>query len=242
MGHFGGGEMVGLVESATAILSASQRRLEAVANNVANATTPGFRRQLSFSEFAAGAEGTASASPLLRSVADSTPGRLTETGHRLDMAIAGEGFFRLRAGEAFLYSRQGQFRLAEDGRVVDQSGHTLQQAGGGDLVLDRSAVELLADGTVLDDGRPVGRVGVFLAAEGAAVEPLGGSLFAVADAQEAAEPELRQGMVEASNVALGDEMVAMMAALRQAESGARLIQLYDELIGRAVTTFGQAGR
>jgi flagellar basal-body rod protein FlgG len=49
-------------------------------------------------------------------------------------------------------------------------------------------------------------------------------------------------MVEASNVAMGEEMVTMMAALRQAENGARIVQLYDDLLGRAITTFGQGGR
>jgi flagellar basal-body rod protein FlgG len=49
-------------------------------------------------------------------------------------------------------------------------------------------------------------------------------------------------MVEASNVSLGDEMVGMMQALRQAESGARLVQVYDDLMGRAITSFGQSGR
>jgi flagellar basal-body rod protein FlgG len=49
-------------------------------------------------------------------------------------------------------------------------------------------------------------------------------------------------MIEASNVSLGDEMVAMMTALRQAESGARLAQLYDDLMGRAITTLGESKR
>ena len=53
-----------------------------------------------------------------------------------------------------------------------------------------------------------------------------------------AEPMIRQGMVESSNVSMGDEMVTMMAAMRQAEGGARLVQVYDELMGRALTTLG----
>ncbi len=53
---------------------------------------------------------------------------------------------------------------------------------------------------------------------------------------------VRQGMLEGSNVTLGDEMTQSMVAVRQAESGARLIQLYDELIGRAVSAFGSGGK
>ena len=53
---------------------------------------------------------------------------------------------------------------------------------------------------------------------------------------------LRQGMVENSNVSIGDEMVAMTAAVRQTETGARLVQIYDDLLGRAISSFGQGGR
>ena len=169
---------------------------------------------------------------------------MSETGNGLDLAISGAGFFQLRAGDAIVYSRQGQFQRAEDGRVVTPQGYVLQQADGGDLMLDRTSVEILADGTVLGDGRPLARIALFVPAEGTAAEPINGSLFAIAatSVEEASGAELRQGMVEASNVSMGDEMVAMMSAMRQAETGARLIQVYDELMGRAVTTLGQGMR
>jgi flagellar basal-body rod protein FlgG len=169
---------------------------------------------------------------------------MSSTGNPLDLAISGGGFFQLRAGEEIVYSRQGQFRLGPDGTVVTPQGYALQQAGGGDLVLERAAVTILTDGTVLDQDRPVGRIGVFGAAAGQAPQPVSGSIFKIADdaVEEIAAPELRQGMVEASNVTLGDEMVEMMAVLRQAEGGSRLVQLYDDLMGRAITTFGQGGK
>jgi flagellar basal-body rod protein FlgG len=237
--------MSGLIESATAILSASERRLETVASNVTNISTPGFKRQLSFADLLPGTtDGRGIViSPQARS--DLAQGRLSETGNPLDLAISGPGFFRLRAGDAIVYSRQGQFRVAEDGLVVSPQGHVLQLAGGGDLVLgDPHAVRILPDGTVLDGERPLGRIGLFAPAGEAQFQPLAGSLFSLADdgADEVEGSQIRQRMVEASNVTLGDEMVTMMGTLRQAESGARIIQLYDELMGRAITTFGQGGR
>lgn len=235
--------MSGLVEAANAILSATERRLETVANNVSNLSTPGFKRQLSFVELMPGQSPDRLSSLMPRVRADLAQGRMSETGNPLDLAVSGAGFFRLRAGETFLYSRQGRFRLADDGTVVSPQGHILQQAGGGDLVLERATVEILADGRVLDQGRPVGRIALFAPSEGA-VEPLAGSMFGIAEgsAVEVQGSTLRQGMVEASNVSLGDEMVAMMTAVRQAESGARLVQLYDDLMGRAINTFSQGGR
>ena len=53
---------------------------------------------------------------------------------------------------------------------------------------------------------------------------------------------LRQAMVETSNVTMASEMVGMMAAVREAETGAKLVQVYDDLMGRALTAFGQGGK
>jgi flagellar basal-body rod protein FlgG len=172
---------------------------------------------------------------------DTSTARLESTGGALDLAISGEGFFQLKSGEEILYSRQGQFRRLEDGRIANAQGGILQQAGGGDLVLDSAAIEILADGIVMEDGRPVARIALFMPDEGAVLEPRSGSIFSIAGpASEMDRPQVRQGMVEGSNVVLGNEMVTMMSALRQAETGARLATLYDELMGRAITTLGQS--
>lgn len=235
--------MSGLIESATQILSASERRLETVSNNVANVATPGFKRQVSFADTMS-AQGAGSSGTALQNRADMAAGKLSNTGNPLDLAIPGSGFFQLRAGGETVYSRQGQFKLAADGTVVNAQGYVLQQAGGGDLVLDREAVEILEDGTVMDGDRPVGRIGLFAAADPAAILPLGGSLFSISGdaAEEVATPAVRQGMLEGSNVTLGEEMITMMASMRQAESGARLVQVYDDLLGRAISAFGTSGR
>ncbi|KRC78095.1 hypothetical protein ASE13_17240 [Sphingomonas sp. Root241] len=172
---------------------------------------------------------------------DFMQGKLISSKNPLDLAVNGDGFFQVRAGDQLLYTRQGQFQLAENGAVVSSQGYVLQQAGGGDLVLDNAAVTILDDGAVLDDGRPVARIGLSAPAAGATLTALGESHFAAGGTmEEVADPSIRQGMLESSNVAMGDEMVTMMAAMRQAESGARLVQVYDELMGRALTTLGGA--
>jgi flagellar basal-body rod protein FlgG len=228
----------GLIESASGILSASERRLENVSNNVSNISTPGFKRQINFEEVMSGRE--SASAEALRQRADFSQGQLSKTGNPLDLAISGPGFFRLRSGDEILYSRQGQFKIGADGNVVNSQGHVLQQAGGGDLVLERAGVEILEDGTVLDGTRPVGKIGVYVAGDPAALRSLGGSTFTAGEdsMEDAPASALRQGMVEASNVVLGDEMVTMMATVRQAEGGARLVQVYDDLLGRAISTFG----
>lgn len=237
--------MSGMIESALVIMSGSERRIASIANNVANVATPGFKRQLSFTEAmnVRSSESSATRDVLLRTRSDLAQGRMIETGNPLDIAIGGDGFFRLRAGEDVVYSRQGQFRRTDDGTVVNAQGHVLQQAEGGDLVLDRDEVEILGDGTIVAGESPVARIALSAPGEDRAVEALGGSTFRIeGEAVEVDSPSLRQGMLESSNVSLSDEMAAMMIALRHAETGARLVTLYDELLGRAITSFGQAGR
>ena len=231
--------MADLIESARAILSISERRMEATANNVANLTTPGFKAQKLYSEVISDMSTLAPSNKEI-SRADLAQGNLSKTNNPLDLAIGGAGFFQLAGADGKLvYSRQGQFTRNSEGRLVNPQGLALQGADGGDVVLASPNAQILSDGTVLLDGISVARVGLFQPAEGTQVTPMGGSLFALADPQEVKDPQLHSGMIEASNVALADEMVALMEAMRSAEGGARLVQTYDELMGKAINTFGQ---
>jgi flagellar basal-body rod protein FlgF len=233
--------MADLLGAASAIMRSSERTIAIVANNVANVSTPGFRRQVSYVDVTSSLNPSERDLPVIATRTDDREGHLQQTGAPLDLAVSGPGYFQLRSGEMTVYSRQGQFHRLEDGRIANAQGYVVQQAGGGDLVLDGDSAEILADGTVVEDERPVGRIALFTPGEEAQLEALTGSIFALTGtAEEVEDPHLRQGMVEASNVTLGDEMVTMMAAMRQAEGGARLAMLYDELTGRAIQTLGQA--
>lgn len=229
--------MAGLVEMASAIMGGAQRRLEIAAANVSNGATPGYKR---VSPVRSSSSPYAQAADRVRVGMDQ--GKLRATGRPLDLAIAGEGLFQVRAGDRLLYTRQGQFSVDADGAVVSAQGHPLQQAGGGDLIVGAGAVVVDPDGTVTEDGRPVGRIALFRTTDAANLSPVNGTLFALTDAEEVDAPQLRQAMLEASTVELGTEMVSMMAALREADAGAKLVQTYDDLIGRAITTFGGTGR
>ena len=236
--------MADLIESARGILSQSQRLMEVTANNVANLTTPGFKADRPYSDVSA--ETTALApETLLKHRLDLVQGQLAKTNNPLDLAISGAGMFRLRgAGGQVTYTRSGQFKLTDGGRVVNAQGLALQTAGGGDLIIPNAAVTIQADGTVMDGDHAIAKIGVYQLPAGVQTQALGGSLFTAPDdaMQEVGAPELRQGMLEGSNVAVASEMVSMMDALRNAESGARLVQTYDDLMGKAITTLGQGAR
>ena len=237
--------MPGLMESASAILASSERRVEAVSRNVSNASTAGYKKQVAFAQaLERASEPFPAQVAATRFLTDFSQGRLRHTGKPLDLALHGPALLQLRAGDDLVYSRGGAFTLGEGGSVIDASGRILQQAGGGDLILDGQDVEILGDGTVLQAGVPVAAIGLYEAGQGSGIAALGGSVFRAnpAGLAEASGSVLRQGQLESSNVVMSDEMVAMMAAVRQSEGAARLVQTYDQLIGQAITTFSRSGR
>jgi len=234
--------MPGLIDSATAVLTTAERRLEVSAQNVANAATAGFKRQISFADALMQANSSGRAE--MRHYFDFSQGRLTETGRPLDLAVFGPGLLMLRDGESHVYSRGGHFSRGPDGILADAAGRVLQHDGGGDLAVRGERIEFLDDGTVLEDGLPTARIAMREHRDPAALDPLGGSTFSAdpSGMDTAANSQLRPGFVENSNVVMSDEMVGMMATVRQAESGARLVRTYDQMIGQAISTFSRSGR
>jgi flagellar basal-body rod protein FlgF len=232
--------MGGLIEIASSILSDATRTVEFSAQNTANIATPGYKRRLDFARVMAATTESIGDSTARAATTDFSPGKISETGNPFDLALTGEGFFVVRtASGALRYTRDGQFERAGDGRITDARGAFLQ-ADGADLVLRSGDAEILADGVVLEDGAPVARLDIVTIADRAAMSPTqGGGFAAPAEAAEMlASPSVRQGALEMSNVTTAAEMVSLMAALRRAESGQRLANVYDDLMGRVISTFG----
>lgn len=230
--------MADFFEAASSVLRTAEARLETAAQNVSNMSTPGYRRRsVSFSE--ALALGTLESA----SQVDLSAGKLNRTGGPLDLALVGDGAFVVRSPEGTLYTRNGQFECDADGRVVDTHGRALQMDGGGDLTLTPgSAFEIHADGVVTQDNSAIGRIAMIDFADPARVtSAAGGGLQTPDDNVSAATAaQVRQGYLESSNVSLGQEMVEVMQTVRTAGGSQRLINVYDELLGRAITTFGQS--
>lgn len=235
--------MTGLVESAAAILLNGEKRLQTISQNISNASTPGYRRQIAFSMLLEASNTADYAVPISISV-DNSSGKFTESESPLDLAIVGPAMFMLRDGDRFFYSRSGQFSRDAEGALVNAQGMRLQQSGGGDLIVDRADIEILGDGTVVVQGSPAGSVGLFENESADALDHLGGSLFSAAGRSmiEASGSAIRQGVIESSNVQLSDEMVNLMANNRQVEMGGQLVRTYDQLMGQAITVFTRSGR
>lgn len=238
--------MDNLMTTAVALLASETRQVETAAQNIANLATPGYKRLITFgdavSQAAAETRPAASrADAKAPDVAtDFTPGRMIHTGNPLDLALASDGFFTVATPDGIAYLRGGSFRLDAEGRLVTREGWKLQGSGGGDVVVRSTNWHVQADGTVLDDGQPVAVIGATAFANPAKLTRVGEGLYRADGAQpvERQDPRVLQGYLEASNVANGDEMVRMMAAMRRIESGQKLVHAYDDMMGTALQRLG----
>jgi flagellar basal body rod protein FlgG len=216
--------------------------VELTAHNVSNLATPGYKRQLNFSDvverttYETGIRGSS------KTADDFSVGKLIASSSKTDLALSGEGFFAVHASGQTLYTRNGQFDRGADGRLLTADGYALQAAAGGDLVVRGADFTVTAEGMVLEAGEPVGQVAVVQIAAPEKLTRAGGGLYSAegAEVTPLATPGVRQGMLESSNVSMGDEMVVMMEAVRRAETGQRLVNVYDDLMGRVISSFGQA--
>lgn len=229
--------MASITAIASELLSQSTARAEIAGRNIVNATTAGYHREIVFSRLVEGVA-AAEAAPL-ETARDMSSGKLGVTGNPGDLAIEGPGYFVVRSDQGLFYTRYGAFHHA-DGHLVDAEGRVLQAADGGDLAIRDGDWTISSEGQLSSDGIPAGRVAVVVFDDESVLSAHGGQLFAgPGDAARPVDrPQIRQGMIEGSNVNTGDEMVRLMAALRSAETGQRLIQAYDELMGRALSAFG----
>ena len=226
------------------LFAQSQNSIEAAAQNIANIATTGYKRRVSYVEAADPRTTTGDASLKIAAATDFAPGKAILTGHPFDFAISGSGFFALRAPESgtIVYTRQGQFHRDADGRLISANGMILQGSDGVDVVVPASGVDVASDGMLSQAGEPIAKLGVMAAANQSAMTRSENGMFSADPA--AMTPVDRPGVsgsrLESSNVSMGDEMVTMMIALRRAESAQRLVQAYDDAMGRALTAFGQA--
>src|SRR5690242_18320882 len=102
-----------LLEVAAATLSGAERRIEIASRNVANANTPGYKREVAYTELSVEPDG--SALPAVHSVRLQEQGALVESGNPLDLALNGEAYLLVREGDRLLPSRGGMFTVGEAG-------------------------------------------------------------------------------------------------------------------------------
>ena len=217
-----------------------------IANNIANASTPGYKSEgVIFSEYVkAAGEGNPSLSMghlTARSV-DFTPGVLRKTGGTFDLALSGEGFFKVLTPEGERLTRAGVFLLNPEGTVVDPNGFPLTDNGGGEIALplDATNIAIASDGTLSVNGEIFGQVGAFT--PNGEMRRAGLNLWISDEGTTAIEePTIVQGSIEQSNVNPVLEFARLIEAQRQFEAGQNAVQQENERLEKLINAIRQQG-
>lgn len=221
------------------------RELDAIANNIANASTTGFRREsVLFGEYVkrfGGDEEPLSIATLNRRFVDFSAGEIKMTDNPLDFAIDGDGFFLVESPDGPRLTRAGAFSLNANGEIVTADGRRVLDEGGGALVVppQASAVSVTPDGAITADGQAVGRIGVVVADPATLVRE-GDTLFRAENGYEPATGfQVRQGALESANVNPITEIANLIEVQRAYESSARFLDSDDQRIERTIRELGQ---
>jgi flagellar basal-body rod protein FlgG len=236
----------GLYIAASGML-AEQTRQDQVANDLANASTPGYKAdrsaQASFGRLLL--ENRATGQPIgtldlgARIAAvrtDMTAGSLKETGSSLDVALDGEGFLTVQTGAGTRYTRDGQLAVDPQGRLATATGYPLLDDSGRPITVGgTNGLHIAADGTVSRSGGRIARLGV-----ASLTSPLkeGDTLFAGTPGRRPAGTAVRQGFLEGSGVNAATAMVEMITSLRTFESDQKAIQTIDETLQKGIQAGG----
>ena len=249
----------GLYLSATGVMTNSLRQ-DTIANNLANAETAGFKKNLvNFRQrLPASQERAGYANPLLDRIGggtlvdptqvDTSQGDFESTDNPLDAAINGPGYFLVNDRGQQRLTRSGQFLIRQDGTLCLSGGgnQPVLGVGGAPVKLDgtrRNQTEIAQDGTITQDGAPVARLAIVNAPNPVALRHEGGNLFSYADPAglSPSDSVVRGGFTERANVDPATEMAGLIDAQRQLEMNANMIRYQDQTLDRLVNSVGKIG-
>ena len=247
------------------------RKMEVIANNLANANNTGFKKDaLVFKEmmtpFSPDSGLDESKKILLSpdksnknvsyvgitdSYTDFTPGVLKQTGGTLDLALDGEGFFKVDTPDGPRYTRNGNFRLNTANQLVNVKGNQVLDQDDKPVIIDASGADISIDGQGnISAGTglvniPLGNIKMVRFENEKSLEKMGDGLYSNIESTEkeleVENTKIFQGYLENSNVTTVEEMAEMVGTLRLFETYQKMIQSIDSMDDQSVNTIGRVG-
>ena len=229
-----------LTSVAASGLRARMESLDLLANNVANTSTGGYKADREFYSLYVGTEADAdfpTGMPVIdRPWVDLSQGTLRQTGNPLDVAISGKGFFSVAGPRGPLYTRNGNFHIA-NGQLVTPEGYAVTGADGQALKLTGSGpLEISPEGNVIQDGNPIGRLQPVDLPAGA-MSKQGDSYFRNPDPSaqpQIADGRVEQGKLEGSNSGGAEAAVRLVGIMRQFEMLQKAVSLGSDMNKQAI--------
>lgn len=225
---------------------ALQRRLDTIANNVANSSTTGFRTEnVTFESILSGAR---SGNVAYAGRGDSTfsfnSGPVQQTGNPLDVALEGDVYLAVDTPNGSALTRDGRLRISSAGDLETLSGRPILDEGGAPIQVSPTgdAIVISRDGTITQGASTVGRIGLFKLPPGARVIRGEGTSLVPESAAEpvtaSAGHGLVQGYLEGSNANPVMEMTRLIAVQRSFEQIAATIDQSDRRVSEAIKALG----
>ncbi|MFH2065761.1 MAG: flagellar hook-basal body protein [Pseudomonadota bacterium] len=210
-----------------------ERKLDIIANHLANSDTNGFKGDiLAFDDvFKANL------------VTDHSPGSLNVTGNTLDLALGDKGFFKIQTPQGIQYTRDGNFTVDRNGTLVTQNGDAVL-GNNAPLAIQGTEIHINQAGEVFVDGEAVGNLDIVTFEDLTRLKKTEQSLFryegdAGADEQIPQNVNVRQGALEKSNISTAVEMVEMIQTHRMYEAYQKMIMTFDEIDSKAILELGR---
>ncbi len=223
-----------------------ERKLDLIANNMANIDTVGFKKQgITFEEYLLPqVDDTKRTSKGELEWTNFSPGNLRVTGNPLDFAIEGKGFFVIDTPDGRRYTRAGNFTLDSQNQLVTQEGYPVL-GNGAPIVLEDTTGKglwLSGDGRFFVDGTQTGAIDVVSFDNPQALKCMGGNLFSATQGAGAATPvdaRVKQGYLEDSNVNPLETMIQLIDVYRAYEVQQKALQTVDQMDNQAAGELGK---
>lgn len=227
-------------------MDADMRAMDVIANNLANAATPGFKAEhMQFAAWlarqpAGAAPGGESSIALAQDRAtwrERSAGALNHSGNPLDLAISGGGYFTVNTPRGPRLTRDGRFGLLPNGTIADSEGDPLLDATGQPITVSVGDTNLsvAGDGTLSSENGQIAKIGVVAPADPNAMTAEGATQFrADSPTAQVTQPQIVQGAVEESNVQAVTEMTRMIEAQRRFQFMTQFIQAESDRQNAAI--------
>jgi flagellar basal-body rod protein FlgF len=229
---------------------ALEKRLQTIANNVANVNTSAFRTDVVKFETVlsrAGATPVAFSSPG-SNIISREAGNLTETGNPLDVAVVGQGWVAFAGPNGTVYTRDGRLQIAPNGDLQTLTGFPVVDSGGAQITLDPNGgpLSIARSGAITQDGNEVGTLGLFNIPADANLDRYGNS-GVIPDRPATAIVDFtrdgfRQSYVEGSGANPMLELTRLISASRAFEGTNSLMEGTESSLQNAIRTLGEPGK
>ena len=237
----------GMLEASRGCLK-EETRMDIISNNLANSTGIGFKKdRVSFQQLLNQTTTSADSSSkegLKSDVSikvDMSEGDIQTTGNELDLAISGDGFFKVNTPDGVRYTKKGNFTLDTSGNLITQDGYPVMGKAG-TINISGSKIAIGDQGTISVDDTVVDQLDIVTFDNNEDLVKTEKSLFRNdSDSPEVAvssDTTVKQGYIELSNVNVAEEMVNMIHSMRAFESYQKAIKAIDELNNKAINQVG----